>query len=201
MLAATVHMMRGTPYIYQGEEIGMLNAHFNDISKYRDVESLNYYQILLKDGKTKEEALKTLSECSRDNSRTPMQWSDEENAGFSSVTPWISVPDHYKQTNVKKELEDKDSIYYFYKKLIDLRKESDFRRNHCFEKEDLDILAYKRVYKEECLIVLNNMMEKEKEVEIEEWVAYHKLLENYDAEKIVENKIILRPFETLVLEK
>lgn len=119
------HLMRGTPYIYQGEEIGMLNAHFKDIADYRDVESLNYYEILLKEGKTKEEAIKTLQERSRDNSRTPMQWSDEENAGFSDVTPWISVPDHYEEINVENELKDQDSIYYFYKKLIELRKEKE----------------------------------------------------------------------------
>lgn len=205
MLAATIHLMRGTPYIYQGEEIGMPNAHYQDISYYRDVESLNYYDILLKEGKTKEEALQTLAERSRDNSRTPMQWSEEENAGFSDVTPWISVPDHYRQINVEKELEDKDSIYYFYKELIKLRKEKKVISEgiiEFIEKEDADLLAYKRSYEEESLVVFNNLSEKEKVVEIpQEWASYHKLIGNYDAERIKENKVVLRPYETLVLEK
>ena len=205
MLAATIHLMRGTPYIYQGEEIGMPNAHYQDISYYRDVESLNYYDILLKEGKTKEEALQTLAERSRDNSRTPMQWSEEENAGFSDVTPWISVPDHYRQINVEKELEDKDSIYYFYKELIKLRKEKNVISEgiiEFIEKEDADLLAYKRSYEEESLVVFNNLSEKEKVVEIpQEWASYHKLIGNYDAEHIKENKVVLRPYETLALEK
>lgn len=205
MLAATIHLMRGTPYIYQGEEIGMPNAHYQDISYYRDVESLNYYDILLKEGKTKEEALQTLAERSRDNSRTPMQWSEEENAGFSDVTPWISVPDHYRQINVEKELGDKDSIYYFYKELIKLRKEKKVISEgiiEFIEKKDADLLAYKRSYEEESLVVFNNLSEKEKVVEIpQEWASYHKLIGNYDAEHIKENKVVLRPYETLVLEK
>ena len=205
MLAATIHLMRGTPYIYQGEEIGMPNAHYQDISYYRDVESLNYYDILLKEGKTKEEALQTLAERSRDNSRTPMQWSEEENAGFSDVTPWISIPDHYRQINVEKELEDKDSIYYFYKELIKLRKEKKVISEgiiEFIEKEYADLLAYKRSYEEESLVVFNNLSEKEKVVEIpQEWASYHKLIGNYDAEHIKENKVVLRPYETLALEK
>ena len=205
MLAAAVHLMQGTPYIYQGEEIGMPNAHYQDISYYRDVESLNYYDILLKEGKTKEEALQTLAERSRDNSRTPMQWSGEENAGFSEVTPWISVPDHYKQINVEKELQEKDSVYYFYKKLIELRKEKKVISEgtiEFFEKEDADLLAYKRLYEDECLLVWNNFSDKEKVVEIPQGCeSFHKLIGNYDVENRDENKLTLRPYETLVLEK
>ena len=155
--------------------------------------------------KTKEEAIKTLQERSRDNSRTPMQWSDEENAGFSDVTPWISVPDHYEEINVENELKDQDSIYYFYKKLIELRKEKEVIQEgtiEFFEKEDDDLLAYERNYKEEHLVVLNNLTEREKEVEIPQlWTSYHKLIGNYDTENIKENKVVLRPYETLVLEK
>lgn len=103
MLAAAIHMMRGTPYVYQGEELGMTNAHYNDISQYRDVESLNYYKILLDQGKTKEQALKVLAARSRDNSRTPMQWSDDKNAGFTEGTPWIEAPENYKEINAETE--------------------------------------------------------------------------------------------------
>ena len=165
MLASLVHMMRGTPYIYQGEEIGMPNAHFDDISDYRDVESLNYYEILLKEGKTKEEALETLAQRSRDNSRTPMQWSDEKNAGFSDVTPWIKVPANFKQINVKNELQDQDSIYYFYKELIKLRKEKKVIHEGTIEfikTNDSEVIAYRRDYQEECLVAFNNLTEKEK---------------------------------------
>lgn len=123
LLLLTIHMMRGTPYIYQGEELGMTNAHYSDISQYRDVESLNYYEILLSEGKSKEEALEILAAKSRDNSRTPMQWSADVNAGFSEAEPWISVIDNYKEINAEKEMQDPDSIYSFYKKLVGLRKE------------------------------------------------------------------------------
>lgn len=115
--------MQGTPYIYQGEELGMTNAHFTTIEEYRDVESLNYYQILLENGKSEEEALHILSERSRDNLRTPMQWSAEKNAGFSQAEPWIEVQKNYKTINTEVEEKQSDSILNFYKKLIQLRKE------------------------------------------------------------------------------
>ena len=107
--------MQGTPYIYQGEELGMTNAHFTTIEEYRDVESLNYYQILLENGKSEEEALHILSERSRDNSRTPMQWSAEKNAGFSQAEPWIKVQKNYKTINTEVEEKQSDSILNFYK--------------------------------------------------------------------------------------
>lgn len=205
MLASLIHMMRGTPYIYQGEEIGMPNAHFDDISDYRDVESLNYYEILLKEGKTKEEALETLAQRSRDNSRTPMQWSDEKNAGFSDATPWIKVPDNFKQINVKNELQDQDSIYYFYKELIKLRKEKKVIQEGTIEfikNDDPEVIGYRRDYQEECLVAFNNLTEKEKIVELsKEYASYHRLIGNYEKEDVKENKVILRPYETLVLEK
>lgn len=115
--------MQGTPYIYQGEELGMTNAHFTTIEEYRDVESLNYYQIHLENGKSEEEALHILSERSRDNLRTPMQWSAEKNAGFSQAEPWIEVQKNYKTINTEVEEKQSDSILNFYKKLIQLRKE------------------------------------------------------------------------------
>ena len=205
MLAAAIHMMRGTPYIYQGEELGMLNAHYNDISSYRDVESLNYYEILLSQGKTKEEALKILAERSRDNSRTPMQWSNDKNAGFSENEPWISVPAQYETINVETEIEDEDSIYSFYKKLITLRKENTVISQGgitFIEKENPDILAYKRTKQGQELIVLNNFTEKELKIPAEkEWKSYHKLLGNYEGNCYwKEKEIVLQPYETIILE-
>lgn len=160
LLLLTIHMMRGTPYIYQGEELGMTNAHYSDISQYRDVESLNYYEILLSEGKSKEETLEILAAKSRDNSRTPMQWSADVNAGFSEAEPWISVIDNYKEINAEKEMQDPDSIYSFYKKLVGLRKEKAVISEgtiEFFERENADVLAYKRNYKEEELVVFNNL--------------------------------------------
>ena len=107
MLAGMIHLMRGTPYIYQGEEIGMTNPHYTSIEQYADVESRNYYEILLNEGKTKEEALEILAARSRDNSRTPMQWTDERYCGFSDTKPWIPVSDNFEKINVKKQKQDK----------------------------------------------------------------------------------------------
>lgn len=204
MLAAAVHMMRGTPYVYQGEELGMTNAHYKDISQYRDVESLNYYQILLKEGKTKEQALAILAERSRDNSRTPMQWTAGENAGFTEGTPWIGIPENYKEINAEAEREDPDSIYRFYKKLIALRKEKDIIAEGTIgflEKENRNVLAYRRNYRDEELIVLNNLTSEKVTVKVRpEWKDYKKLLGNYEDSMMNEKEIILRPFETMVLD-
>lgn len=204
MLAAAIHLMRGTPYIYQGEEIGMTNAHYTSISQYRDVESLNYYKILLDQGKTEEEALAVLAARSRDNSRTPMQWSGEENAGFSEGRPWLEVTSNYKEINAQAQTEDGESVYSFYKRLVSLRKEKNVISKgsiEFLEKENEDVLAYRRAYEDEELIVLNNLTGKEVTVPAESaWAGYHKLLGNYDGAEIKEG-ITLRPFETIALEK
>lgn len=204
MLAAAIHMMRGTPYVYQGEELGMTNAHYNDISQYRDVESLNYYKILLDQGKTKGQALAILAARSRDNSRTPMQWSAAQNAGFTEGTPWIEAPENYKEINAETELKDPDSIYSFYKKLITLRKEKDIIAEgtiEFLEKENADVLAYRRSYHGEELIVLNNLTAENVTIRQQpKWKAYQKLLGNYEKITAEDGKITLRPFETIVLD-
>ena len=123
MLATCIHLLRGTPYIFQGEELGMTNAGYTSIGQYRDVESLNYYRIMLQSGKTEAEALEILRQRSRDNGRTPMQWDARTNAGFTSGTPWIMPPENYQTINAAAELQDPDSILNYYKKLIRLRKE------------------------------------------------------------------------------
>ena len=205
MLAASIHLMRGTPYIYQGEEIGMTNAHYTSISQYRDVESLNYYKILLDQGKTEEEALAVLAARSRDNSRTPMQWSGEENAGFSEGRPWLEVTSNYKEINAQAQTEDGESVYSFYKRLVSLRKEKNVISKgsiEFLEKENEDVLAYRRAYEDEELIVLNNLTGKEVTVPAESaWAGYHKLLGNYDGGAEIKEGITLRPFETIALEK
>jgi trehalose-6-phosphate hydrolase len=203
MLAASIHMMRGTPYIYQGEELGMTNAGYESIDRYRDVESLNYYDIMLKQGKTKKEALEILAARSRDNARTPMQWSDKDNAGFTEVEPWISLPDNYKTINAEAEAEDESSILSFYKKVIRLRKEKAVIAEGNIEfldKKNPDVLAYRRILGAEEIIVLCNLRGREAvfngNVEL---ATYEKILGNYAKEG--ERPGELRPYETVIYEK
>lgn len=197
MLAAAIHLMRGTPYIYQGEELGMTNAGYRDISQYRDVESLNYYEILLSQGKSHEEALDILSARSRDNGRTPMQWTDGKNAGFSEVSPWIGLPENYNTINAESEAADKDSILSFYKALICLRKENPVIAEgeiKFMHQENPDVLAYKRTRGDEELLVLCNFRDREVAVEELSQEGYHKVLGNYkDCARS------LRPYEAVVL--
>lgn len=210
MLAACIHLMRGTPYIYQGEEIGMTNAGYTSIDQYRDVESINYYNILLKQGKSEAETLKILAARSRDNSRTPMQWSDDAYAGFSEAESWISIPDNYQRLNVKLQQQDNQSVLSFYKRLLVLRKDKKVisqGRIAFLETENPKVLAYKRTLENQELIIWNNLQETEVEVQLQdEWKSYQKLLGNYDAfshgdSLLNEAKITLRPYETIVLEK
>ena len=204
MLAACIHLMRGTPYIYQGEELGMTNAHYRHITEYRDVESLNYYHILLEQGKTEEEALSILAVRSRDNSRTPMQWSGEKNAGFTETEPWIKVTDNYQKINAQLQVSDEDSVYSFYKKLVALRKEKDVISKGTItflEKGNSDILAYSRQYEGEEIIVLNNLTAGEAAADAEKaWTGYRKILGNYNGDEYMAgSSVILRAYETVVL--
>lgn len=206
MLAACIHLMRGTPYIYQGEEIGMTNAHHSMIEQYRDVESLNYYEILLREGKTKKKALHILAERSRDNSRTPMQWTKEEYAGFSKVEPWIGVNENYKEINVETEQLDPDSIFTFYQKLIQLRKEKAVISEgeiRFIDMENENIIAYIRQLEGQELVVWNNLRDRDVTVEIkDEWKTYAKILGNYKDEMQVDGNVLtLRAYETIVIEK
>lgn len=204
MLAACIHLMRGTPYIYQGEEIGMTNAHYSSIEQYRDVESLNYYEILQQQGKSSEEALDILAARSRDNGRTPMQWSAEKYAGFSAVEPWILPPDSYRQINVASEIQEQDSIFSFYRQLISLRHEMPIIAEGSIvflERENKDVIAYKRELDGEKLVVLCNFRHgsvplKERFLQEYTEAGYVKLLGNYEGLGKE-----LRPFEVVVFIK
>ena len=160
MLAAAIHLMRGTPYIFQGEELGMTNAHYRSIDQYRDVESLNYYQILLEQGKTPAEALDILAARSRDNGRTPMQWDFSPNAGFTTGTPWITPPDNYRSINAAAQMNDPDSIRSWYKMLVALRRQepliSDGQIEFLYRQDDR-VLAYRRFDGRQELTVLCNL--------------------------------------------
>lgn len=183
MLAGMIHFMRGTPYIYQGEEIGMLNAHYPSIDKYRDVESLNYYQILLEKGKTEKEALEILSARSRDNSRTPMQWNEKIYGGFSETEPWIPMSKKFrKEITVEAQQKDRDSILAFYKKLIAMRKMypviAKGEISFLDTKTDM-VLAYQRVLGEQQIVVICNLDRKKQNIKVDkEWNNYKLLLEN-----------------------
>lgn len=208
MLAGMIHLMRGTPYIYQGEEIGMLNAHYSSVHQYRDVESLNYYEILREEGKTEAEALEILAARSRDNGRTPMQWANTENGGFSQEEPWIPLSEKYRpEITVETQLLDEDSILNFYKKLIHLRKQLPViseGRIEFIKTGQTKIMAYKRWYGDDILVVFCNMDSSEQSMNLNrEWQGYQKLLGNYkDAPEILSGETyILRPYEILAAGK
>lgn len=201
MLATLIHCLRGTPYIYQGEEIGMTNPHFKSIEQYRDIESLNHYQILQDKGMTKEQALMILDVHSRDNSRTPMQWDDSINAGFTTGTPWIQTADNYTEINVKNSLEDKDSIFYYYQKLIQLRKNYDVIAYGDIKpllREDKRVFVYERNYKGQKLIVICNFYPTTYEIELPYDLSNYKCILNNYKNEAKAKKIALKPYETLV---
>ena len=201
MLAGLIHLMRGTPYIYQGEEIGMTDPHFKSIDMYRDVESLNYYKILMEQGLNSDEALTILDRRSRDNGRTPMQWSAKKNAGFSKVSPWINVADNYKSINVENEKNDKDSILSFYKKLITIRKENTVisAGNISFIDTDENIIAYKRSLGERKILVFCNMSNKDESFDID-LGGFKKLIGNYSELNYVDKNLRLSPYEFVAVE-
>jgi trehalose-6-phosphate hydrolase len=206
MLATVIHMMQGTPYIYQGEEFGMTDPKFNSIEDYRDVESINMFNILKEAGKTEEEILEILRRKSRDNSRTPVQWNGKANAGFTSGTPWINTARNYHEINAEAALKDTDSIFYHYQKLISLRKEYDIVTNGDYElllPDHQQLFAYVRSNEAEKLIVVNNFYETHisfelpKHIEIEGYTQ-NMLLSNYSDSKMDLEKIELRPYESIV---
>ena len=200
MLGTATHLMRGTPYIFQGEEIGMTNCHFRSIDQYRDVESLNYYQILQQQGKSPAEAMEIIQQRSRDNGRTPMQWDGTAHAGFTTGTPWIGVVDNYPVINAAAQVDDPDSVYSYYKKLVALRKQHRVISEGQIEflyKDDPDLLAYRRWDGDSQLLVLCNLTGHEAPVQLPApWQDAGVLLGNYpDAAPAA----ALRPYEALVL--
>ena len=183
MIATCLHMLKGSPYIYQGEEIGMTNAYFKSISDYRDIESINAYKEYTESGlMTEEEMLNCLKMISRDNARTPMQWDDSANAGFTTGTPWISVNKNYTQINAKAALEDKDSVFYYYQKLIRLRHQYEVIVEGVFHgllEDNDDIYAYERTLGNEKLVVACNFTNKEVPCELFEENKGEELITNY----------------------
>ncbi len=204
LFAGVIHLMRGTPYVYQGEEIGMLNTHFTDINQYKDVESLNYYNILMEQGKNANQALDIINQRSRDNCRTPMQWDTSENDGFTTGKPWIEIPEYGKSITVSSQINDENSILAFYKKLIALRKQYRIisEGNISFDiAVPEQIISFQRKLEDECLYVIGNLGETETQITVSESLTKGQLLiHNYsDDVNIMEKSLNLRPYELLAI--
>lgn len=194
MLAILLHGMQGTPYIYQGEELGMTNVSY-DIEEYKDVEILNMYKERIEAGYSKEEVMRSIHAKGRDNARTPMQWDDSDNAGFTDGTPWIKVNTNYKDINAMSQVNDANSIFNCYKKLISLRKEYPVFVDGKFElllEDDENIFAYQRKNKEQTMIVICNFYDKTIDMLIDAVKDMELLYGNY---KEINNPLILRPYE------
>mgnify|MGYP004472593573 FL=1 len=205
MLATCVHMMQGTPYVYQGEELGMTNCPFNKLENLRDLESINAYHELTEQGKISEEdMIAAINYKGRDNARTPMQWDDSAYAGFSTAEPWIMVNPNYTKINAKDQVSREDSVFKYYQKLIRLRHNSDLIVYGTYDlilDDDKDIYAYTRTLGDEKLIVYCNFSENTREVELPEEFTNGKIfISNYD-DAAVNEKITLRPYEAIVIQK
>ena len=205
MLATCIHMMQGTPYVYQGEELGMTNCPFNTLDNFRDLESINAFHELTEQGKmTEEDMMAAIGYKGRDNARTPMQWDDSAYAGFSTTNPWIMVNPNYTKINAKDQVNREDSVFKYYQKLIKLRHESELIVYGTYDlilDDDKDIYAYIRTLGDEKLIVYCNFSENTREVELpEEFVNKKVLISNYSDAK-ANKKITLRPYEAIVIQK
>ncbi|OOR08704.1 glucohydrolase [Bacillus mycoides] len=207
MLATVLHMMKGTPYIYQGEEIGMTNVRFESIDEYRDIETLNMYkEKVIERGEDIDKVMQSIYIKGRDNARTPMQWDDREHAGFTTGEPWIAVNPNYKEINVKQAIQDEESIFYYYKKLIELRKNNEIVVYGTYDlilENNPSIFAYVRTYGEEKLLVIANFTADECVFELPEDIIYSEaelLIHNYDVENVLIENITLRPYEVMVFK-
>ncbi|MFE8703080.1 alpha-glucosidase [Cytobacillus sp. FJAT-54145] len=206
-LGAMYFLMQGTPFIYQGQEIGMTNVHYNSIEKYNDVATKNLYRIKKEDGVSEEEIMDIIWTTSRDNSRTPMQWSNSANAGFSIGKPWLDVNPNYVDINVEKQLTDEDSILQFYKKMIRVKKENNIFTygNYDLILEDHpQIYAYTRTLTEDQVVVISNISEEPAEFETDGFeLDFNKLmLSNYNVDEHSATKTItLNPYEARVYRK
>lgn len=209
MLATFLHMMQGTPYVYQGDELGMTNCPFPELKDFRDIESINAFHELTEAGKVSpEDMMRYLLLRSRDNARTPMQWDESANAGFTEGEPWIMVNPNYKEINAKKELADPDSVFHYYQKLIALRKREKvmvYGACELLEPENENLYVYTRTLREDSsqeakLLVACNFTEKETAYELpEEFVGGELLIGNYQRKEAVRS-LMLQPYEAMVIK-
>jgi len=206
MLATTLHMMKGTPYIYQGEEIGMTNVKFPSIEDYRDIETLNMYKEKMAEGKNEEDIMNSIYIKSRDNARTPMQWDNSVNAGFTEGEPWIAVNSNYKDINAKDVVANPESIFHYYKELIQLRKKHPiivYGKYDLLNPDSEDIFAYTRTYEGEQLLVVSNFTKNELSYDVPEKLMDYSssslMIGNYKGvDGNLQQKLTLNPFETRV---
>lgn len=204
MLATLLHMMQGTPFIYQGEEIAMTNAYFPNINDYKDIETLNMYEEkVVEQEKNPEKVMEAIHAKGRDNARTPFQWDDCKHAGFTTGVPWIKVNQNYKHINAQKNINDKQSVYYYYQKLIQLRKQYDiivYGDYELIDPSNESIFAYLRKYKNEKLLVITNFTDKYVNFNMpNNFEAKEKLISNYLNINDKTQKVLkLRPFEAIV---
>ena len=200
-IATCLHMMQGTPYVYQGEELGMTNTVFNTVDDFRDLESINAYRELVESGLyTDEDMFPKIAHKSRDNARTPMQWDASENAGFTTGTPWIAVNPNYKKINVEDQLKREDSVFNYYKKLIRLRKENEIIVYGNYElllPEDENIFAYVRTLDNQKLLVVCNFSKSEQKFDFQGYENAKVLISNYNRDDREDG--ILKPYEATVL--
>ncbi len=202
MLATLLHGMKGTPYIYQGEELGMTNVRFEDINEYNDIETLNMYKDRISKGYSHDEIMASIYAKGRDNARTPMQWDSTENAGFTTGKPWLKVNKNYKFINAEDCLQDKDSIFYHYKKLINIRKHNDtiiYGDYKLLLPEDKNVFAYSRELNGDKIVVVCNFYNKEVNLNFnEDFNNVEILLSNYKDSSILMKDLKLRPYEAIM---
>ena len=199
MLATMLHFMRGIPYIYQGEEIGMTNGDFENLDQYRDIETFNMYEERINLGYSEKEVMKSIKIKGRDNARTPMQWNGNDNGGFSKHEPWIKVNKNYKIINVENSLKDSNSLFYYYKKLIDFRKKNEIVVYGDYElilENHKMIFSYLRKYNDKIILVVCNFYNQEVEFNLDNVVVEKKIISNYDDEYKNFINIKLKPYES-----
>ncbi len=204
MLATVLYFMRGTPFIYQGEEIGMTNVYFSNISDYRDVEVFTLYrETVLKNIASKEDILDRVHKRSRDNARTPMQWDDTAYAGFSKVKPWIKVNPNYIDINVKNNLNNMDSLYYYYQKIFKIRQDTKafiYGKYALYLEDDPNIFMYTRTYKNECYLIIVNFFKHYIHLQVPNQLVNENafiIISNYEGQRL-NTKLYLRPYEAIV---
>lgn len=203
-LAIIEVMRRGIPFIYQGQEIGMTNNKVDCIDKFNDISTIENYDRAIREGFSKEEALRLVNKFSRDNARTPFQWDNSINAGFTKGTPWLQVNENYKEINAKLQIDDKDSVLSFYKKLINLRKSNEYKEVVVYGKfiPDLEVydnvIAFYRKGANKCLMVIINYQNKEQIINFNK--TYKILINNYKDLKFVNNELMLKPYQGIIIE-
>ena len=203
MLGAMYFFMQGTPFIYQGQEIGMTNVSFESIMDYDDISMKNFYYMELAKGRSHEELMKIIWKSGRDNSRTPMQWDSSSNSGFTKGTPWMKVNPNYQEINVRKQEDDPQSILHFYKQMIQLRKQHECLIYGDFKlhlEDDQHIFAYSRNDGKQTALIINNFSREEQAVELPDFAGkeMEMILSNYEKKDRQSNPFLLSPYETVV---